>query len=346
MHAIAPGQIRKVVGYSLIALMLITTVALVLSFFNQWPIENTTLAIDWRGLWNGVKNGQVSYSTGMFISPWSVPFVLPFGFLSFRSSWGLLTLLTFGILVLSVPTTSRRSPPWLSILILVTSFPALRHAADGNFEGLIIAGVVLAVVGNRHQNPLILALGVLMASAKLQETWILLGVLGLYILTTWPLRKQIILGLILVVVVVPCMLWIGQVWLNAMFGIYERGSIVDISLIATLTRLGLSSVMIVICWLITLIVTLYFSFSGPRLLSREKAGMLICASLALAPYAAGNSLLTVLAVGLIPLFQKKAGVALPFLIIIDVQYLLPRDLILDWGATVTTLFMVLTLIIW
>src|SRR5690349_12934674 len=91
----SPYSLAKTV----IALGLIgISVALMVTFFERWPIENTSLAIDWKQLWTGLQGGHVRYDTGLpvdtglRIAPWSIPFVLPLGFLTLRSSWGLLNL--------------------------------------------------------------------------------------------------------------------------------------------------------------------------------------------------------------------------------------------------------------
>src|SRR5207249_4896431 len=144
-----------------------------------------------------------------------------------------------------------------------------------NFEGVIIAGALLIVYGFGKQKPLFLAAGILLATAKVQESWLLALVLGLYILTSWPARKQIVLALALAAVVVPSFLWIGKLWLNAMFAIRERGSIMDMSLSAGLARLGINPVVAGACWLLILAVTLYVCLRGQRTMSREKVALLI-----------------------------------------------------------------------
>src|SRR5689334_16027220 len=138
---------RQIALYLVAGMFIVLACALVISFFERWPIENTSLALDWHNLYGGLQGGVVRYDTGMFIAPWSVPALLPLGFLSFRASWGMITFFTLAVLVVSVP---RSRVGWIrivSVLFLLTSFPTLRQIADGNFEGVIIAGALLIVYG-------------------------------------------------------------------------------------------------------------------------------------------------------------------------------------------------------
>jgi len=211
---------------------------------------------------------------------------------------------------------------------------------------VIIAGALLIVYGYRTRRPLFLAAGILLATAKVQESWLLAAILGLYILTSWPLRKQIRLALALAVVVIPSLLWIGKLWLDAMFAIRERGSIMDMSLSAGLSRLGISPPIAGLCWLLMLAVTLYVCLRGQRTMTREKAAMLIAVSLLLAPYAAGNSFLTVLAVGIIPLFYRQPRLGAVLFVLADLQYVLPHDFLFSYGAWYWMFFLIFVWAVW
>lgn len=325
----------KWLDYVLTTLVLLIGTALVASAFERLPIEGTSLAIDWGGLYQGLQGGHVIYgnATGLRIAPWAIPLVLPLGFLSFRSSWGVLTLFTIGVLVVSVPRPKGKTALWLvSLLLLVTSFSVLRHTADGNFEGLIIAGALLIVSGYRTQKPLVLALGLLMATAKVQESWAMVLATGFYVLMTWPLQLKIRLGIILAAVVIPCLVLFGPTWFGAMGEILERGSLVDISLGAALSRMGAPFWFTLIGDAILLIVTGLVVLVSKRRMGRDKAAMLICVSMLLSPYAAGNSFLTVLAIGIIPLFQSRPLLGGLFIALVDLQYVIPRDILFWWGS--------------
>jgi hypothetical protein len=324
-----------------LGVIIIGIAAILVAFaFEQLPIEGTTLGIDWRGLWPGIRNGQVSYSTGLFVSPWSLPFVLPLGFLSMRSGWGILTLFTLGVLIVSVPRDRPRVLP--GVLLLAISWPSLRHIADGNFEGFVILGLLLIVYSYREQNPFLLALGSLLATAKLQETWILIIVLALYLISTWPRRKLIAFGFTVAAVVVPTLVLFGPLWLNKMLQIYERGSIMDITLSATLNRMGIGSGVMVVAGIVLVGVTAYVVLTGQRAMTREKAGMLVALSLLLAAYGAGNSFLTVLAIGIIPLFQRRLVSGTILIVLANLPAIFPIELAFNWGASYWTLALLIT----
>jgi hypothetical protein len=57
-------------------------------------------------------------------------------------------------------------------------------------------------------------------------------------------------------------------------------------------------------------------------LSREKAGMLIAASLLIAPYAAGNSALSIYAVGVLPLFFTRRWLGVFLVVLTNALYLM------------------------
>jgi hypothetical protein len=105
----------------------------------------------------------------------------------------------------------------------------------------------------------------------------------------------------------------------------------DNSLWATLERAGIASLTIRAgVGMAFLAATLYWAWKSGPTFSRAKAAMLISASLLLAPYSAGNSILTVLAVGIIPLFQKRPWIGGLLILLIDLPFLATREL-LYWG---------------
>lgn len=323
------------------------------SFFQQIPIESGAMAIDWKQLWPAIENCDIHYSTGFRITPWSALLVSPLGWLSMQASWGLLAFLTLAILIVSVPRVQPIRHYWLSIILVVTAFPVLRHMIDGNFEVLIIGGALLIVYACHRRQPLVLALGILLIVSKPQSGGIMLAVLCLYALSDTTQRSFWLktAGYVLLIAV-PCLLWKGSEWIPAMLGIAERSSIMDVSLIAALNRPGwIPEPLIWLIWLVLLAATFVIAWITRPNLSREKAGMLIAASLFLAPYASGNSLMTVLAIGVIPLFQKRPLLALPLIVMIDVLFFWNRDM-LFYGqayfqtATLVAIWAVLAWWVW
>jgi hypothetical protein len=324
--------------------LLLAAAGLLLVFFQQFPIEGTMLAIDWRGLWQGLRANPPLYgnATGLRIAPWDLPVVIPLSWLPFRASWGMLTLLTLAVLVASVPRAFGQKRLWLGCLLLVASFPALRNFADGNFEAMMIAGLLLTVYGYEIQNVWLLAAGLLLATAKGQETWLLCLVLGVYLWRSWPRRKLLGLAAILAPVVLVSMLWEGRNWVIGASSIEQRGSILDSSLWATLARLGWPGWAVTASGLALAGLAVFFAWrSGPSL-SRPKAAALVAAGLLLAPYAAGNSFLTVLAVGMTPLVLAGNGWAVLLLVLADLPILASPALAYQLSATYWTAMLLAT----
>jgi hypothetical protein len=74
--------------------------------------------------------------------------------------------------------------------------------------------------------------------------------------------------------------------------------------------------------------------------------MLIAGSLLIAPYAAGNNILTLLAIGVIPLFQEKPWTGLIFIALINLPFLFTSDMLYQqayyWTVTVFLIWAVLS----
>ncbi len=337
------------------ALCLIAIAFFAISFAEQLP-TNFPIAIDWQALHIAIQNGNIRYENalGLRVPPWIVLLILPLGFLSMRASWALVALFTMIVLLLSVPRARPRWRYYAAVLLLELSFPALRHLVDGNFEGIVIAGVLLALwgyrLGLRPQSerrmewfaPALLAAGALLAAAKPQlSAWFLL-VLGLTTIYTWQRQRWLrALGFALAVVV-PCMLWLGQAYISNVFAISERGSIMDVSLMAALNRMLLSSALVAVLWLSVLLATLWIMWvtrpqrTNPTPFSRERAGLLIAAGLLLSPYSAGNSMLTLLAVGIMPLFLKRPLLGLLLIVPINLTIFVNNPSLLSYQAYYTT----------
>lgn len=320
--------------------------AVFLFAFRNLPIENTTLGLDWRTIWEAVYRGKVTYGNtgdtigGFYTPPWGVLLLWPLGFLSFRDSWAIISLLTIIALVLSVPRTQQRRLDFIAILLLVLSFPSLRNLADGNLEGLVIAGLALLIYGFNHQRPYIFAIGILLATVKFQETWLLVAAILILSLFYWPIDQKIkSYTLIGSIIVLSMVLW-GRPWISSLFSDSQeavglssemgRGSLIDITLSAALGRLGAPSWFTGAAWLLLAGATLWFSWQTPcqAWLSWSPTTLLLSASMLLSPYVSGNSYLTLLALSVIPLFQENRligammiGLAyLPYFMTVDLLY--------------------------
>ena len=341
-----PLSRRRRLGEGLAAgLLVLLAAVLSMSFFEKLPIEGTSLAIDWQDLWPAIRGGVIRYeNTGLRNPPWSILPVLPLGLLSMRAGWAILTLATLACLIFSVPHFDRPRLRLAGILLLVSSFPAVRHAADGNFEGLVIAGMLLMLHGLAAQSPWWLAGGVLLATAKPQESWLVLLLVIYRVTVRWPRKAAALAGALIAGVTVPLLLVHGRDWLQSMLGIPQRGGIMDISVGAAAARLSLEPWITVVLWVAILSMTAVVCLRNRGVLTREQTAFAISASLLLAPYSAGNSLLAVLSIGILSGLREDPGMTLALIALIDAPYaarLLSWDVV-DWQAGYWTVVLLLT----
>ncbi len=331
-----------------LAISFITVLILFAVFFEQIPTQNNTLAMDWKTTWLSIRGGDLQYwpIDGLRFPPWSLVPLLPLGFLPMQTAWGILAGVGVLILVASVPRIGSKTVYWLSILLLVVSFPAIRNIADGNMENLVVGGVLLILYGYSSKNLYALVIGILLATIKLQEVTLLLVVVALHVFLTWTPRKWLKMGLWLTGAIALSLIWRGQSWFVALFGLnYQKytNSIIDISISAALRRLGfIPSFVITLFWIAILGTTLFVAWKSRATLSREKAGMLIAGSLLIAPYAAGNSVLSVLAIGMIPLFQSNRLLGGILIALVNLPFLWSTDVLYSFQAYYWTGFVFLT----
>ena len=310
---------------------------------SQLPLEETAFAIDWKGIWQNIQGGKIRYGPSLRNPPWSLLPILPLGFLPLVESWALLSLGTFLVMIKSVPRVSNRLLYMLGVLLLISSNPAVRHMVDGNVEGVVLAGLLLLLFGYRAHHPTALAWGILLASAKPQETWLVLPVVVVATLRHWPGRSIVRYSAIVALVALPPLAWYNVAWVHAVVSIEQRGSLMDSSLIATLTRLSAPSVLIVGVWGSVFALTLYALYTwGDDEFSPLQAAFLVAAGLMLAPYAAGNSLVTVVALGAVPLFLEAPWLGLLLLAATDAQYFFSPSFRYHTGASYVTAVLLLS----
>lgn len=296
------------------------------SYFSSIDTTDNSLGID--NIFNAFEDWDIHYQVdeGLRNPPWSVLPLVPLGQLDRQVAWGWLVYLTIIIIVASVPRSRRMGRYGFAVLIAVISFPSLRNIADANLEGILIAGAALTVAGYNRHSPLVLAAGLVFITVKPQACFVLLPILALYILQTWPRESWLKAAAITLAVVIPTFLWRGGDWLQAIQGTYQAGSIIDISLSAALNRAGIGTPIIV--WpsmAAVLIAAVVVALRGNRTLSREKATMLMATSMLLAPYVAGNSMISVLVIGVIPYFLRHPRPGLVLIALYNVPYLFLAD---------------------
>jgi hypothetical protein len=312
-------------GLVLFALWLVT------SFLERFPAF-PGFGIDWALFHGAMEGGQFSYAAtgfGMRNPPWTFLALLPFAPFSFKTSWGLWALLTLCILLLSVPRAPRRWQRLAAAILLLGTHISLRHLSDGNLEGLVILGALLLVSGYNGREEgsgakylLWTAFGLLLVTVKPQNAWLLVLVFAVQLLRTWPPHRWLRLGLLVAAV---ALLWRGAQWLEALtYQAQQRGGLVDVSLSATLGRLGLES----LGWPLSiglLLVTVLVALRTPDF-DRAQAALLVIVSVLLAPYAGGFSALSVIALGTGALLPIRPRLALALIAATYLSYALPSSL--------------------
>jgi uncharacterized membrane protein len=331
-----------VAGAAILAVML-----LLVWFFMRIPVAGTTLAMDWITIRPGVDHWDLSYGLDSLlrITPWSAVLLLPLGQLPLNAGWGIVAFLTLVVLTFCVPRGENAGGKWIAgIFAAAFSFLALRTMADGNVEFLTLAGLLLLEAGLLQKNPIVFALGILLTVSKVQETWILVVFLPLVAGRGWNARRWLITLSTLALAVVPGILWRGREWLSSVFSIQDRGSIMDSSLLASAQRTGGSFELAFTLWIVLFLATAAVAALYVRGYSREALGFLTAGSLLLAPYAAGNNVLIVYAIAVLPLLMAGRWEGMLLAVLCNLPYLLLPfpDLNYRLSASYWTLVLVLT----
>lgn len=349
------GRANKYIDWMFFALLVGLIGLVFVSFFRTLPIESTTLAIDWKTIWNSTHDGKVGFGNaqetigGFYTPPWGVFFLLPFTLLPLRESWGLFSFVSLLILILSVPKKGADRLDFLGILLLVTSFPAIRSLADGNLECLVITGILLSRYALEKQNYPALTLGLLLSSVKFQETWLVLLFALISVVRKWSKGRLIKFYALLTLVVSVSMIFWGKQWLGSMIyvewegsfpkiefiGEMGKGSIIDISLTSSLVRLGMPRYAI---WMILFIIfaitfhQAYKTFSKPERDLRYFFTFLIASSTMLSPYVSGNGYFTLFAIGIFPLLRQNYKVGVLLSALAFVPYFVDRTLLYNYQS--------------
>lgn len=327
---------------ALAACLVLLTSALVVGAISSLPIEGTPLGWDWQLIWTPIQNGQVDYANGsMRLTPWGLPMLLPLSFLNFRLSWGIVTFITLIAYLLSVPRAARRWQWALYALLLFTAYPAMRHIADGNIEGFILIGILLIMFGYNREQPFALGVGLLIATAKPQTVWLLAVWIGVYLLWRWQPRRWLRVGAVVLAVVLPTMLIYGAAWWAMMQVGHQVGTPVDVSLLASLGRLGHPTWLFAALGALIVGISSLLAVRNAKRLTSAKVGMLISASMLISPYTSSISLIIAFAFAVIGLMPSRPRLALAVLILTNSLYFLPHDLARAYSAYLITCLLVL-----
>lgn len=276
------------------------------------PLDDVGYGADWRNVfWGAWRSGSLEYSPGLNNPPWTMWLVWPFALLPFRMSWALWTLLTVIVLVLSVPPRPNgRVNVWMTLALLL-SFWTLRVLVEGNLAALVVGGVLLVVSGLQRANPWAVIAGIVLATAKVQESWLFLLALVWRLLKTWPFQRALTVVGGAAALTLPAMLVSGSDWLASAFGAHSSFLLHAARTTGNAGWLGVArwaeipSIFTWLVWLAVLSATVLLGQLGGPALRREKAGFLVAASMLLSPYTGGASLSVLMALALIPLWQRR-----------------------------------------
>ena len=318
-------------------------------FFGQIDTQNNTFAIDWKNFYPSLQGGDIKYLSkdGVLFPPWALITLLPLGFLPVQISWGVMAGISTIILLFSVPQIKGKALYWISCLLVLASYPSFRNMADGNVEGVVIGGVLLILYGYQSKNLMATIAGVILATIKFQEIGLFLLAWGLFILFTWRPYTYLKIFIPLLIIVGISLLWRGETWFAVLIGAGQKyaDSVVNITLSAVSHRIGLPPVLFLCIWVTILIITVAIVWKIRPTFSREIIGMLIASSLLLSPYAATNSVLTVLAIGVIPLFQSSPLIGGILILLFDIPLLFSADALYNFQATYWTSLLFITWLI-
>lgn len=308
--------------------LLLTAAFLVVWAFSRLPVGRGDLAIDWKVFWFATQNFSANYSGYLVFSPpWTLVLLWPLTWIPLQLGWGISAFLTLLVLVLAASHEGAGIRNLIAILLLCTSYPAVRQLVDGNLEAIVIGGVLLILWAAAHRSAWVFALGMLLAASKIQASWLLLAFAALWIWRNWPRREFWRAAAFVAIPVVATLAWRGADWLEALGRFPFRGTPLDASLLATGARLGVPIIAIGLVMLAVLVGTAWALRKNDWRLGRLQAGLLVSVSLLLAPYAASNSVLTPLALGATTLYTRKPWLGLFFFFFANVMYLFVGDAI-------------------
>lgn len=301
--------------------------------FSLLPIDQPADAVDWKVFYQSTHSFQIDYpGQRVFNPPWLLPLLWPLTLWPLVISRGLAALATVTVFVLSVPRNSKRAV-WISgVLLLVFSYPMIRHLLDGNLEAMIVGGVLLAIYAVAKRSPTAFVFSLILLSSKVQETWLVLIFIAIAVWREWPrpVASKALIGV--AAWTVPLFIWKGAEWLQALQQFPYAQTPIDSSLRYVLSQLGLNEVGAWVIWGLVLLFTVWILARRKYSFDLESAALLVTTGLLLSSYAAGNSLVTPLALGVIPLYQKRpiGGLLLTSLFYLPYLFVTQIELRLAW----------------
>src|SRR3990172_11861025 len=261
-------------------------------------------------IWSGTHGLRIDYgSLQMFNPPWALVFLWPITLFPFRISWSLYAATAFLLFVASVPRTGNKYLWAASVFLLLVSYQTLRQLLDGNLEAVVIAGTLLFLWALRARSILGIAIAVSLLTAKLEETWLLLGVIGLWLAFNWPRELKWKTAALILLMWSPLAIWKGADWVSKLTQSPLIPQLVggrhNVSITATLERLGFEAWTRGLVAGILALATLLLIWKIRGRLTRFSVGALIITGMLVSPYSSNTSVITPFAVGIVPLLAEN-----------------------------------------
>lgn len=344
----APRKLSKPLEYGIVAVLLaVAATILVVAAERLTLLDSGVFGYDWHLFWTTVRSGVPDYSQlDVFNPPWTQLMLVPFGQLSFKASWALWTLVSLSVFVLAVPQRAKGQAWPLGLLLGVGSFWTLRALADGALEAFVIAGALVLLWAWREQRPIWLGVGLVLATSKYQETWLLaLGVAALA-LRFWRPATWARAAAVCAAVMVPSLIWLGPSWWARLThgaqgvgfspNIARLGSNVSLQALGGVPGWPAAATWIV--WALVLVATAVTLWQRARGLETRSLGLLVVTSMLLAPYVGLLSLASLIVLVLVPMILRQRWIGLALIAWANVPYLTalqPGSLgQFDWPETV------------
>lgn len=333
MTALTPPtrKLPKAVEYALVAVLLgVAAAILIIAAERLTLLDSGVFGYDWHLFWTTVRTGVPDYSQlDVFNPPWTQVMLVPFGQLSFKASWALWTLTSLSVFVLAVPQRADGQAWPLGLLLGVGSFWTLRALADGALEAFVVAGALVLLWAWRTRRPIWLGVGLVLATAKYQETWLLaIGVAALCV-RYWRPATWARTAATCAAVMAPTLAWLGPSWFARLThgatgvgfspNIARLGSNVSLQALGGIA--GWPGAGTWALWALVLGVTVATVWSRVGGLGPRGLGLLIVTSMLLAPYVGLLSLASLVLLVLLPLMRGHRGLGFALIVWANLPYL-------------------------
>lgn len=326
----APRKWSRPVEYAIVAALLgVAAFVLIVAAERLTLLDSGVFGYDWHLFWSTVRNGVPDYSQlDVFNPPWTQLMLVPFGQLTFKASWAIWTLISICVFVLAVPRRPDGQAWAAGLLVGIGSFWTLRALADGALEAFVVAGTLVILWAWRGRRPIWLGVGLLLATSKYQETWLLALGISLLALRSWKPTEWGRTLAVVAGIIVPTLAWLGPSWVARLThgadglgfspNIARLGSNVSLQALGGIA--GWPAVATVVIWIAILGVTALVIWRRGAAVDGRVAGLLIAASMLLAPYAGLLSLASLVLVVLLPLWRRRRWLGLGLLVWANLPY--------------------------